>query len=165
MAIRATNDSERQGPDRFCKTPFRSHPIFGSRPFAPHRVNMAGRGFAGVDPRSVVARFNRRGEVDCLGSRCPFGATDDGHLAMMLHELGTNSVKYGALSAAEGWVTVSWSVAGDVLNLQWVERGEPTVLHPRNSVSAPHSSNRARRARVAPQSDCSSREALLGRFR
>ena len=49
------------------------------------------------------------------------------HLAVMLHELGTNSVKYGALSAAKGWVTVNWSVMGDVLNLQWVERGGPIV--------------------------------------
>jgi CheY-like chemotaxis protein len=47
-----------------------------------------------------------------------------------LHELGTNSVKYGALSAAKGRVTVNWSVIGDVLNLQWVERGEPTVSAP-----------------------------------
>ncbi|HUI14062.1 MAG TPA: ATP-binding protein [Xanthobacteraceae bacterium] len=49
------------------------------------------------------------------------------HLAVMLHELGTNSVKYGALSAAKGWVTVHWTVAGDVLNLQWIERGGPRV--------------------------------------
>jgi PAS domain S-box-containing protein len=52
------------------------------------------------------------------------------HVAVMLHELGTNSIKYGALSAAKGWVTVNWSVAGDVLNLQWVERGGPTVSAP-----------------------------------
>jgi two-component sensor histidine kinase len=48
----------------------------------------------------------------------------------MLHELGTNSVKYGAPSAAKGRVTVNWSVIGDVLNLQWVERGGPTVSAP-----------------------------------
>jgi signal transduction histidine kinase/CheY-like chemotaxis protein len=52
------------------------------------------------------------------------------HVAVMLHELGTNSVKYGALSVAKGWVTVNWSVAGDVLNLQWVERGGPMVSVP-----------------------------------
>jgi two-component sensor histidine kinase len=52
------------------------------------------------------------------------------HVAVMLHELGTNSVKYGALSTAKGWVTVNWSVIGDVLNLQWVERGGPTVSAP-----------------------------------
>jgi signal transduction histidine kinase/CheY-like chemotaxis protein len=52
------------------------------------------------------------------------------HLAVMLHELGTNSVKYGALSAAKGWVTVNWSVMGDVLHLQWIERGGPIVSVP-----------------------------------
>jgi two-component sensor histidine kinase len=52
------------------------------------------------------------------------------HVAVMLHELGTNSVKYGALSVAKGWVTVNWLVAGVVLNLRWVERGGPTVSVP-----------------------------------
>ncbi len=52
------------------------------------------------------------------------------HIAVMLHELGTNSIKYGALSAAKGWVTVSWSVSGDTLNLQWIERGGPIVSAP-----------------------------------
>jgi PAS domain S-box-containing protein len=52
------------------------------------------------------------------------------HLAVMLHELGTNSIKYGALSAPKGWVAVNWTVMGDVLNLQWVERGGPTVSTP-----------------------------------
>ncbi|HLH97865.1 MAG TPA: response regulator [Xanthobacteraceae bacterium] len=49
------------------------------------------------------------------------------HLAVMLHELGTNSVKYGALSAPRGWVAINWTVTGDVLNVQWVERGGPPI--------------------------------------
>jgi CheY-like chemotaxis protein len=52
------------------------------------------------------------------------------HMALMLHELGTNSAKYGALSAPGGWVTVSWTVTDGVLNLQWVERGGPAVAAP-----------------------------------
>jgi two-component sensor histidine kinase len=52
------------------------------------------------------------------------------HLALMLHELGTNAGKYGSLTTDKGWVAISWSVAGDVLNLQWVERGGPKVSAP-----------------------------------
>ena len=52
------------------------------------------------------------------------------HLAVMLHELGTNSIKYGALSVPKGWVAVNWTVLGDMLNLQWVERGGPPVSAP-----------------------------------
>jgi CheY-like chemotaxis protein len=52
------------------------------------------------------------------------------HVALILHELGTNSIKYGVLSAAKGWVTVSWTVVGDVLNLRWMERGGPMVSAP-----------------------------------
>jgi len=52
------------------------------------------------------------------------------HLAITLHELGTNSIKYGALSAPKGWVAVSWTVLGDMLNLQWVERWGPPVSAP-----------------------------------
>jgi len=51
-------------------------------------------------------------------------------IALMLHELGTNSAKYGSLSSNNGRVTVGWSVADDVLHLQWVERGGPTVARP-----------------------------------
>lgn len=52
------------------------------------------------------------------------------HLALMLHELGTNSTRHGALSAAGGWVTVNWSVKDDTLHLRWQERGGPAVTAP-----------------------------------
>jgi signal transduction histidine kinase/DNA-binding response OmpR family regulator len=49
-------------------------------------------------------------------------------LALMLHELGTNSAKYGALSSSGGRVAVDWSVTDDLLHLRWVERGGPIVV-------------------------------------
>jgi signal transduction histidine kinase/DNA-binding response OmpR family regulator len=52
------------------------------------------------------------------------------HTALMLHELGTNSVKYGALSRADGKVSIEWSVTGDELWLNWRERGGPPIKVP-----------------------------------
>jgi PAS domain S-box-containing protein len=46
-------------------------------------------------------------------------------LALVFHELATNSAKYGALSVSEGAVELSIEDAGDTLRLHWVERGGP----------------------------------------
>lgn len=51
-------------------------------------------------------------------------------MAMMLHELGTNSIKYGALSRPSGTVAIDWVLAGDMLELRWSERGGPAVKAP-----------------------------------
>jgi PAS domain S-box-containing protein len=49
-------------------------------------------------------------------------------LAMAAHELATNAVKHGALSAPEGRVSVSWELGeGDVLRLRWEESGGPAL--------------------------------------
>jgi len=49
-------------------------------------------------------------------------------LAMTLHELATNAVKYGALSQNTGQLGVSWKTArGNRLLLTWEERGAPAV--------------------------------------
>ncbi len=49
-------------------------------------------------------------------------------LAMTLHELATNAVKYGALSQSAGQLGVSWKTArGNRLLLVWEERGTPPV--------------------------------------
>lgn len=49
-------------------------------------------------------------------------------LAMTLHELATNAVKYGALSQNAGELNVSWKTArGNRLLLTWEERGVPSV--------------------------------------
>lgn len=52
-------------------------------------------------------------------------------VAMALHELGTNAVKYGALSSQNGHVDVAWAVDGDRLRLDWREADGPTVTEPK----------------------------------
>ena len=51
-------------------------------------------------------------------------------LAMVIHELATNSVKYGALSVDTGTLDVSCTVAADGVAIVWTERGGPVVVAP-----------------------------------
>jgi two-component sensor histidine kinase len=55
-------------------------------------------------------------------------------LTLVIHELATNAVKYGALSTAEGYVQVRWSIEptdkGAILNLRWSEHEGPPVTPP-----------------------------------
>jgi PAS domain S-box-containing protein len=96
-------------------------------------------GWGGTDLRDLA--------TECLA---PFGLVGegniriDGHsvlvrpeltqsLTLILHELATNAVKYGALSVPTGRVTVSWSKSaaapyGD--RLVWRESGGPPVKQP-----------------------------------
>jgi PAS domain S-box-containing protein len=54
--------------------------------------------------------------------------------AASLHELATNSAKYGSLSAAAGRVEIAWCLTTDgKLSLRWVESGGPTVTPPTHS--------------------------------
>ena len=55
-------------------------------------------------------------------------------LSLMLHELATNAVKYGALSVPTGKITVTWSLLpsehGERFKLCWAERGGPPAKEP-----------------------------------
>jgi PAS domain S-box-containing protein len=50
-------------------------------------------------------------------------------VSIALHELGTNAVKYGALSSERGSVAVRWTINGGRFRLTWEEIGGPPV-HP-----------------------------------
>lgn len=52
------------------------------------------------------------------------------NLALALHELATNSAKYGALSTARGIVSVSWRLERGTVGLQWEESSGPPIESP-----------------------------------
>jgi PAS domain S-box-containing protein len=75
-----------------------------------------------------AGRFRTQGSDIMLGSRSAMS------LALVLHELATNAVKYGALSVPEGHVLILWetvAVADQAcLRFRWEEVGGPTVMPP-----------------------------------
>ena len=69
-------------------------------------------------------RFEVEGEPIFLGPRATLA------LSLALHELSTNALKYGALSAEAGKVSISWTMSEEMLRLTWKERGGPAVAEP-----------------------------------
>jgi two-component sensor histidine kinase len=51
-------------------------------------------------------------------------------LALVIHELATNSLKYGALSVSSGMLDVSGTNTEDAVVIAWTERGGPAVEPP-----------------------------------
>lgn len=69
-----------------------------------------------------------RAEMSGPSVALPAGAAQP--LAMAVHELATNAVKYGGLSAPAGHVTIDWAKQGwpsETLRLRWAESGGPPV--------------------------------------
>jgi PAS domain S-box-containing protein len=78
-----------------------------------------------------VGEGSPRAELDGPPMMLPPGAAQP--VAMALHELATNAVKYGALSTPGGSLSVSWRLDGGprgVLRLRWAEAGGPAVAGP-----------------------------------
>jgi two-component sensor histidine kinase len=51
-------------------------------------------------------------------------------LALLLHELATNAVKYGALSSADGCIDIELAVGDGKLVMTWKEKGGPPLAGP-----------------------------------
>ena len=76
-------------------------------------------GVEGVSPR-----FSLTGpSIEC-GDHATNG------FALILHELATNAVKYGALGNDTGHVDIGWRREGDTLVMRWTERGGPRIEAP-----------------------------------
>lgn len=54
-------------------------------------------------------------------------------LGLIIHELATNAIKYGALSVEQGTVDIRWEIDGEArpaqLKLTWTERGGPAIAN------------------------------------
>jgi two-component sensor histidine kinase len=80
-------------------------------------------------PYDETAAFS--GRIRVAVPRMGIGEQTASTLAMVIHELATNSVKYGALSRAEGSLEVSGSVEENRIYLTWAETGGPPIVgHP-----------------------------------
>jgi PAS domain S-box-containing protein len=60
-----------------------------------------------------------------------------GSLALALHELATNALKYGALKSSQGTVTLGWSIArdeeGDRVAIEWKEHTPHAICVPQST--------------------------------
>ena len=80
--------------------------------------------------RSVLGAIETIDRFDISGPAVKLGARATLSMSLLLHELSTNALKYGALSRPTGRVSVSWSVHEDQLTLRWREVDGPTVANP-----------------------------------
>ncbi|MBW4656843.1 MAG: hypothetical protein KME20_27915 [Kaiparowitsia implicata GSE-PSE-MK54-09C] len=81
-----------------------------------------------LSPYEDMGAFS--GRIRVAVPRMGVGESSATSLALVVHELATNSLKYGALSAATGTLDLSGSSVGDDLELVWMERGGPKVEPP-----------------------------------
>ncbi len=92
------------------------------------------RNWVGADMRATIERvltvFGCDDRIALSGPDVALGARAALALALILHELGTNAVKYGALSNTDGRVTLDWEVADGILRMTWREHGGPPVVAP-----------------------------------
>lgn len=102
-----------------------------------HAASQGVHGEHGADLHQIVARTmepyadaeGRRVRIDGPSVQLPARVVTP--IGLIIHELATNAVKYGALSAEEGTVTIAWGItarqdAAD-LELTWIENGGPAL--------------------------------------
>lgn len=78
-------------------------------------------------PYDVDAAF--AGRIRVSVPRMGVGEHSATSFAMVIHELATNSVKYGALSCDDGVLDISSTADGPFLNIIWAETGGPKLAH------------------------------------
>lgn len=79
-------------------------------------------------PYDDLAAFSGRIRVSV--PRMAVGESSTTILALVVHELATNSLKYGALSVDTGTLDVSCSTQDEDVTVVWTERGGPQVKAP-----------------------------------
>jgi hypothetical protein len=103
------------------------HPCAGARAQPDHRRSLGPRADPGAD-RCRGRRLRRDGSDTghCQGEPVLLNPQAYSTMALVVHELVTNSTKYGSLSATDGRVTIGWQRdgAGDLV-LELARAGRP----------------------------------------
>lgn len=77
-----------------------------------------------------LAPYSLGDQIRLAGPKVQLLPTTAQTLALALHELFTNSAKYGALSTRSGRLAIDWRVENELLTLSWEETGGPLVKAP-----------------------------------
>ncbi|QOZ54524.1 HWE histidine kinase domain-containing protein [Bradyrhizobium sp. CCBAU 53338] len=79
-----------------------------------------------------LAPYSLGGQIKLSGPEVQLLPATAQTLALALHELFTNSAKYGALSTRSGRLAIGWQAENDLLTLTWEETGGPLVRTPKS---------------------------------
>jgi two-component sensor histidine kinase len=113
--------------------------LFNSRLAALSRAHdiLTHENWKGAQLRQIVnqsiAPFRSTDRIDFGGPDARVTPKQALALSIALHELGTNAMKYGALSNQDGRITLAWSVDEGALHMNWREDGGPPVTPPTRS--------------------------------
>lgn len=128
LAWQTFKDTDEEALNRFngrLSTLSKAHKILTEADW--HETSLRETIFSALEPFALS-----RIEID--GHECGIDHKAAVSLSMVLHELGTNAIKYGALSIEGGRVLVRWTCQpkGDQigLDLLWQEQGGPAVAPP-----------------------------------
>lgn len=81
--------------------------------------------------RGVLEPAGAGDRIRIAGPEIRMATADCEILALVMHELMTNALKYGALSTAAGTVEITWSQdRGSAITVVWSEAGGPPVVPP-----------------------------------
>ncbi len=81
-----------------------------------------------------TAPYHRDDQVRISGPAITLPPAAVQPISLLIHELATNAVKYGALSMDSGRIDIGWSILADGgLELRWSETGGPTTTSPAQS--------------------------------
>lgn len=79
---------------------------------------------------SVLRLEAEGGRFDIAGPELEIAPSAALSLSMLMHEMTTNAVKYGALSVDGGSVILRWTTDATTFRLQWRETGGPPAKQP-----------------------------------
>jgi PAS domain S-box-containing protein len=77
-----------------------------------------------------LAPYSTGDQISLSGSEVQLQPATAQTVALALHELVTNSAKYGALSTQSGRLSVGWEDQAGLLKIVWAETGGPRVEKP-----------------------------------
>lgn len=93
------------------------------------QTNWASTGIVSL-MENVLAMQAETGRFEITGPDIVLGSKTALSMSLLMHEMATNAVKYGALSVEVGKVLIGWEVVDGVFTLTWMEVNGPAAKAP-----------------------------------